>query len=162
MTPERAGAGYAVAGGLAGAAGVALALDFATSDPLRNARWALLVRLGMWAVVWGAGVVCALRLPRRVAVPAVFAVAVALRLASLAGPPVLSDDLYRYAWDGRVQASGTDPYRYTPSSAHLAGLREGWLWPDAAGCAGLQREPSCTRINREFVHTIYPPVAQAW
>ncbi|MGI8810727.1 MAG: glycosyltransferase family 87 protein, partial [Acidimicrobiales bacterium] len=142
--------------------GVGLALDFVTGLPLRNAGWALLLRLAVWALAWGAGVVCALRLPRRVAVPAVLAVALALRLASLAGQPILSDDLYRYSWDGRVQVSGTDPYRYPPESPRLADLREDWLWPDAEGCERLQRPEGCTRINRPSVHTIYPPVAQAW
>ena len=141
---------------------VGLSLIVVTGPPLRNAGWALLVRLAAWAVVWGLGVLCALRLPHRVAVPAVFAVALALRLASLAGQPVLSDDLYRYSWDGRVQVSGTDPYRYPPEAAQLAALREYWLWPDAQGCARLQRPEWCTRINRPSVHTIYPPVAQAW
>ncbi|HEX2048421.1 MAG TPA: glycosyltransferase 87 family protein [Acidimicrobiales bacterium] len=146
----------------AAAAGVALSLSVATADPVRNARWALLARLAAWAVVWAAGVVCALRLPRRVAVPAVFAVAVALRLSALAGPPVLSDDLYRYAWDGRVQVSGVDPYRHPPTSPELAHLREEWLWPDAEGCGRIQRPEGCTRINRPGVRTIYPPVAEAW
>ena len=154
--PELAGFGAAAA------AGVALSLSFATADPIRNARWALLVRLGAWAIVWALGVVCALRLPKRVAVPAVFAVAVALRLAALAGQPVLSDDLYRYAWDGRGQLEGIDPYRHPPDSPQLAHLREGWLWPDADGCARLQRPEGCTRINRPDVRTIYPPVAEAW
>lgn len=156
--PRWAPAGFAAAA----AAGAGLCLSFVTAEPLRNDRWALLVRLAAWAVVWAAGVVCALRLPRRYAVGAIVAVAFVLRLAALAGQPILSDDLYRYAWDGRVQVSGTDPYRYTPSSTHLADLREGWLWPDAEGCAGLQREPGCTRINRATVHTIYPPVGEAW
>jgi len=133
-----------------------------TGEPLRNARWGLLVRLAAWALAWGVGVACALRLPRRVSVPVVFAVAVVLRLAALGGQPVLSDDLFRYAWDGRVQSSGTDPYRHPPESPELAELREGWLWPDADGCARLQRPEGCTRINRPSVHTIYPPVAQAW
>ena len=156
--PPCVAAGYA----LAAVVGVGLCLEFVTGEPLRNARWALLVRLAAWTVVWGLAVVCALRLPRRVAVPAVFAVALALRLASLAGQPILSDDLYRYAWDGRVQVSGIDPYRYAPDAPELAGLREAWLWPDAEGCARLQRPEGCTRINRASVHTIYPPVAQAW
>ncbi|MGH9264490.1 MAG: glycosyltransferase 87 family protein [Acidimicrobiales bacterium] len=146
----------------AAVAGVGLSLAVATGEPIGDARWALLARLAVWAVAWGAGVVCAFRLPKRVAVPAVFAVAVALRLAALAGQPVLSDDLYRYAWDGRVQASGTDPYLHPPDSPELTGLREEWLWPDAEGCAGLQREEGCTRINRPSVRTIYPPVAQGW
>lgn len=141
---------------------MALSLAVATGAPLRNAKWALLLRLTVWAVAWGAGVVCALRLPRRVAIPAIFAVGLALRLAALAGQPILSDDLYRYAWDGRVQVSGVDPYRYPPSADQLVGLREDWLWPDAEGCAQLQRPEGCTRINRPSVHTIYPPVAEAW
>ncbi|MGI8808001.1 MAG: glycosyltransferase 87 family protein [Acidimicrobiales bacterium] len=151
-------AGFAVAAVL----GVGLSLEFVTGEPLRNAGWSLLVRLAMWTVVWAAGVACALRLPRRLAVPAVLAVGLALRLASLAGQPILSDDLYRYSWDGRVQVSGTDPYRYPPNSARLESLREDWLWPDAEGCARLQRPEGCTRINRAAVNTIYPPLAQAW
>ncbi len=160
MPPSRpkAAAGFAVAA----LAGAGLCLSFVTAEPLRNDRWALLVRLAAWAVVWGAGVVCALRLPKRVAVPAIVAVAFVLRLVALAGQPILSDDLYRYAWDGRVQVSGTSPYRYTPSSTHLSDLREEWLWPGAEGCAQLQRDPGCTRINRPTVRTIYPPVAEAW
>lgn len=147
---------------LAAVAGAGLCLSFVTAEPLRNDRWSLLVRLALWAVVWGAGVVCALRLPRRYAVPAIIGVAFVLRLVALAGQPILSDDLYRYAWDGRVQVSGTNPYRYTPSSTQLADLREEWLWPDAEGCAALQREPDCTRLNRPTVRTIYPPVAEVW
>ena len=152
----------AVGFAVAALAGLGLCLDFVTGRPLRDAGWALLVRLAVWAVAWAVGVVCALRLPRRVAVPAVFAVALLLRLAALAGQPILSDDLYRYAWDGRVQVSGTDPYRYAPDAPELAGLREEWLWPDNEGCDRLQRPEGCTRINRAPVRTIYPPVAQAW
>jgi hypothetical protein len=157
-TPGWAPAGFAVAA----IAGAGLCLSFVTAEPLRNDRWALLVRLALWAAVWGIGVACALRLPKRVAIPAIIGVAFVLRLAALAGQPILSDDLYRYAWDGRVQVSGTSPYRFTPSSTHLSELREDWLWPGAEGCARLQRDPGCTRINRPTVHTIYPPVAEAW
>ena len=155
---RRATVGFAAAA----AAGVALSLTVATAEPIRNARWGLLVTLAAWAAVWAVGVACALRLPRRIAVPAVFAVAVALRLAALAGQPVLSDDLYRYAWDGRVQIAGIDPYRHPPSAPELAHLREDWLWPDADGCARIQRPEGCTRVNRPDVRTIYQPVAEAW
>jgi len=153
-----AAAGFVVAG----VVGVALSWAIATGGDILAGRWAILARLAAWSAVWVVGVVCALRLPRRVALAAVFAAAVALRLAALAGPPVLSDDLYRYAWDGRVQAAGIDPYRYQPTSSHVASLREPWLWPDAAGCADLGRAPGCSRINRATVRTIYPPLAQAW
>ena len=32
------------------------------------------------------------------------------RLSILFAPPYLSDDIYRYIWDGRVQAAGINPY----------------------------------------------------
>lgn len=143
-------------------ASVGLAVAVARSRPVLGARWALLILLGLWAVTWVAGTVCARHLPVRWAVLAIVGVGVAVRLAALDGTPLLSDDLYRYSWDARVQVSGTDPYRFPPAAAALRPLREPWLWPDARGCAHIQRPPGCTRINRPPVRTIYPPVAEAW
>ena len=69
------------------------------------------------------------------------------RLSILFAPPYLSDDIYRYVWDGRVQAAGINPYRYIPADEALAGLRDEKIYPN---------------INRrDFAHTIYPPVAEA-
>ncbi len=143
-------------------AGVALSAVVATGRPILASRWSLLWWLAAWAAAWAAAVVAAVHLPARVAVPAVLAVGLALRLAALAGPPTTSDDLYRYSWDGRVQAAGVDPYADVPVSPALAHLREPWLWPDAAGCAAIHRPAGCTRINRPGQRTIYPPVAEAW
>jgi hypothetical protein len=58
---------------------------------------------------------------------------------AVAGHPELSDDLYRYAWDGHVQASGIDPYRYPPDDPRLSGLRDPWLWPDLSQTSGRFR-----------------------
>ena len=153
-----AGAGLAAAT----TAGVVLAVLVARGGGILHARWGILVLLGTWSATWALGVTCALRLAARVALPAVVVGAVAMRLAGLSGPPALSDDLYRYSWDGRVQAAGTNPYRYPPESPALAELREQWLWPDASGCAQLDRPPGCTRMNRPSARTIYPPLAQVW
>ncbi len=60
-------------------------------------------------------------------------------------PPVLSDDLYRYLWDGRVALSGTSPYRFAPDAAALVPLRDA-LW---------------RHVNNAEIPTIYPPFAQA-
>ena len=69
------------------------------------------------------------------------------RLTVLFAPPLLSDDIYRYVWDGRVQAAGINPYRYIPADPALAHLRDEAIYP---------------RINRrDYAPTIYPPVAQA-
>ncbi|HWC10566.1 MAG TPA: glycosyltransferase 87 family protein, partial [Acidimicrobiales bacterium] len=153
-----AGAGLAAAT----TAGVVLAVLVARGSGILDARWGILVLLGLWSATWALGVACALRLAARVALPAVLVGAVAVRMAGLSGPPALSDDLYRYSWDGRVQAEGTNPYRYPPDSPALADLREPWLWPDASGCARLDRPPGCTRMNRPSARTIYPPLAQVW
>ncbi|MDZ4791919.1 MAG: glycosyltransferase 87 family protein [Hyphomicrobiales bacterium] len=68
-----------------------------------------------------------------------------MRLCVLFAPPV-STDIYRYVWDGRVQASGVNPYEYVPADPALAALRDQTIYP---------------HINRkEYARTIYPPVAQ--
>ena len=41
-------------------------------------------------------------------------VALLFRLVASLGEPALSDDIYRYVWDGRVQIQGIHPYRYAP------------------------------------------------
>ena len=69
------------------------------------------------------------------------------RLSIIFYSPYLSDDIYRYVWDGRVQATGINPYRYMPADRSLANLRDEKIYPN---------------INRrDSAHTIYPPVAEA-
>jgi len=146
----------------AAVAGVALSANVASGRPILASRWSLLGELGLWGVAWLIAVAAAFRLPRRAALLLILGAGLAVRLAGLAGPPATSDDLYRYSWDGRVQAAGLDPYAQAPDSGQLVRLRESWLWPDAAGCATLDRGAGCTRINRPSDRTIYPPVAEAW
>ena len=122
----------------------------------------LLAEILLWWLAWAVGIACLRRAsPRRLLLLVVLG-AVALRLAALTPVVPLSDDLYRYAWDGRVQASGVDPYRYPPTAPELAHLRDDWLFPDDAECERRGKEPGCTIINRPSVRTIYPPVAQVW
>lgn len=147
---------------IAGAAGVALSFHIARGEALLAAGWWLPGELAAWALAWVVAVVTAFRLPRRIAVPLVLVAALALRVGAIAGPPITSDDLFRYSWDGRVQAAGINPYQYTPRSTALVSLREPWLWPEEQPCPLAYRPQGCTRINRSWVHTIYPPVAEAW
>lgn len=76
----------------------------------------------------------------------IFLFAILFRLSLLALPPFTSDDIYRYVWDGRVQAAGVNPYLYAPSSARLARLRDEEIYP---------------YINHPHLPTVYPPLAQA-
>ena len=46
----------------------------------------------------------------------------AVRATFVATPPVGSEDLYRYVWDGKVQAAGLNPYRYHTNAPELAPL----------------------------------------
>ena len=95
--------------------------------------------VGAVALIWRGG------LPHR-ALVVVLAVAVLMRLAVLLAPPYLSDDIYRYVWDGRVEGAGINPYRYVPADPHLAALRDETIYPN---------------INRsDYAPTIYPPVAE--
>ena len=70
--------------------------------------------------------------------------AVIFRLLLLDTPPSLSDDIYRYLWDARVQAAGGNPYAQAPDDPSLAPLRD----------------TDWGRINHPELVTIYPPVAQ--
>lgn len=91
---------------------------------------------------------------------------IAVAATGLLAPPRTSTDSYRYAWDGRVQAAGISPYDHAPRDRELTGLRDPWLFPtDPAQCAlpdHARVDGGCTRLNRPSVHTIYPPVAEAY
>lgn len=76
----------------------------------------------------------------------VLGLAVVMRAALLPSLPFLSSDVYRYVWDGQVQAAGINPYRYVPADPALATLRDPDVYP---------------LINRaDYAQTIYLPAAQ--
>jgi len=71
--------------------------------------------------------------------------AVLLRLLFVPRPPQLSDDLYRYLWDGLQLIAGVNPYALAPAQAV----------PPSPWAAQLQ-----PLINHPQLVTLYPPVAQ--
>jgi hypothetical protein len=62
-------------------------------------------------------------------------------------PTVLSKDMYRYIWDGRVQQNGINPYQYAPGADELANMRDDRIYPS---------------INRKEYPTLYPAGAQVF
>ncbi|MFE7773542.1 glycosyltransferase 87 family protein [Streptomyces sp. NPDC057445] len=109
----------------------------------------------------------------RHAVTLVLGGSVVVAATGLLAPPRTSTDMYRYAWDGRVQAAGISPYDHVPADPALAALRDDWLFPRGAECAvpdraviaaarGGSRDVHCTRLNRPAVPTIYPPVSEGY
>ena len=123
--------------------------------------------LGLWALAFGVYGLAAWRLSRlagrsEAAAPGresgragrvpgsamvlwIWALGVLARLVLLPLPPVLSDDLYRYVWDGWTQLQGLNPFAFAPVEAverlgPLAGISD--------------------RINHPEIRTIYPAAAQ--
>jgi alpha-1,6-mannosyltransferase len=108
-----------------------------------NAFIALTMSAGLLTIV---ATRLAERAPTQRALWLIFSLAILLRACVLTFEPLLSSDIYRYVWDGRVQAAGINPYRYIPADEALAFLRDGTIFP---------------HINRaDTAVTIYPPVAQ--
>ena len=76
----------------------------------------------------------------------IFALSIAAQGILVFTRPTLSDDMFRYVWDGRVQAHDISPYLYPPSAPQLSFLRDSTIYPS---------------INRNLVVTVYPPAAEA-
>lgn len=63
-----------------------------------------------------------------------------------AAPPLLSDDVYRYVWEGRIQLHGGNPYawRDRPEAPKWTALRDG-VWD---------------KVNHKDYTAVYPPLWQ--
>ena len=84
------------------------------------------------------------RVPARTVVPIILIFACLFRALVLPAPPSLSTDMYRYVWDGRLTLQGINPYRWTPNSQTLRGLRD----------------PLWRQMEYKPYQTIYMPVSQ--
>jgi alpha-1,6-mannosyltransferase len=84
--------------------------------------------------------------PARAGLLLILSLAAIMRLLVMLDDPLLSSDIYRYVWDGRVQAAGINPYLHVPADAALSDLRDAAIYPN---------------INRaDYAVTAYPPVAE--
>jgi hypothetical protein len=122
-------------------------------------RWDHLLPSPPWAPGWYQTEVCLLFIPYCLALRLVWrneelsrlpllvllAFALLFRLPLLSTEQRASMDLYRYLWDGRVQAAGINPYRYAPEHEVLRPLRDDTIY---------------RWMNRKEFPTIYPAGAQ--
>jgi len=74
----------------------------------------------------------------------ILASAIVFRVILLPATPTLSDDIWRYIWEGGVQLQGINPYRYAPSAPELEHLRDAVY----------------EQINYKELPAIYPPLMQ--
>lgn len=77
--------------------------------------------------------------------------AVMFRLLFLFSEPALSDDYFRFIWDGRLLAAGQNPYLHLPRF---------FISGDAPPLAGITTE-LYQQLNSPSYYSIYPPVTQA-
>ncbi|NNE70050.1 MAG: methyltransferase domain-containing protein [Rhodothermales bacterium] len=76
----------------------------------------------------------------------ILAVAVVVRVAWIPVPPILSDDAFRYAWDGQLVTEGGNPYEFVPADSTLASFHDSEFFG---------------QLNSAAFHSVYPPVSQA-
>jgi hypothetical protein len=75
----------------------------------------------------------------------IIAVAVLIRIPFLIRTPELSDDIYRYVWDGLQMMKGNNPYSFAPADIKLSDESSAFL---------------LRHVNHPELVTIYPPTAQ--
>jgi len=76
--------------------------------------------------------------------------AILFRLLLLFGTPNLSDDFYRFYWDGELNNSGVNPYEYTPAEIMMN--------EDVFDKEKLNKVFSS--LNSQEYYSVYPPVNQ--
>jgi len=117
-------------------------LAFSSRDDAPPGLFVLLSLLAF--IVYLSGLLAARPLAGRTALVIALVSGLLFRLLLLPEPPLLSDDYFRYLWDGLLQTRGINPYRYAPADPALTGLAD-----------SLQAQ-----VNHAEVRTIYPPLAQ--
>ncbi|PEN15078.1 hypothetical protein CRI94_01970 [Longibacter salinarum] len=76
--------------------------------------------------------------------------AIVARIAFLPLTPGLTDDTFRYIWDGWLQLEGINPYRFVPSDAVKSADVGGWL----------AQNDLVERLNSPSFYSVYPPISQ--
>ena len=122
------------------------ALAYATPRPQFGQLLGLFAGAGA-AYVW----LLHTRLPLRWGLGA----ALALRLLWLPATPALSDDFYRFRWDGLLVSHGHSPFAETPRQL----LRT--PPPDSAALPLAELRRLLPRLNSPDYFSVYPPVCQA-
>lgn len=128
-----------------GAVLTACVLGWATSGDQTLAVAAHLARYGVAFVAYVVALACADGLSARGLRVALWA-GIAWRIVLVAAPPLLSDDVYRYVWEGRIQNHGGNPYAWgdRPEAERWAPLRDS-VW---------------SGVNHKDYTAIYPPLWQ--
>ncbi|MDH5381355.1 MAG: polyprenol phosphomannose-dependent alpha 1,6 mannosyltransferase MptB [Cyclobacteriaceae bacterium] len=74
-----------------------------------------------------------------------FIISLIFRVLLLFSIPALSDDIYRFIWDGKLLQAGMDPYQYIPSALTF---EDGFM------------QNLYENLNSQHYYSVYPPVSQ--
>ncbi len=103
----------------------------------------------LFALLLGAVTVVRASLPQkntlRLSLFIIFAGALLFRMMLVGQSPWLSNDIFRYLWDGRLLDHGINPYTFPPVADELAQVRDDEIYPN---------------VDHKSVHSVYPPVLQ--
>ena len=102
---------------------------------LRTQIWPAIVTMSIWSLS------VLLFHPKKIKIRHLCLVAVFLRLMAMCMEPTLSDDIYRYIWEGHLITEGGNPYWQSPASV------ESSHW-------------ALKKVNHPHLTTVYPPLTQ--
>ncbi|WP_046242661.1 glycosyltransferase 87 family protein [Hymenobacter terrenus] len=86
--------------------------------------------------------------------------ALLFRLIWLPAMPALSDDIYRFRWDGILVANGVNPFRFRPDEIIADGARKAIKDEPARNRELPQLQQLYRQINSPHYYSVYPPVCQ--
>ncbi|WP_273447425.1 glycosyltransferase 87 family protein [Neolewinella agarilytica] len=111
----------------------------------RQQFWSL---FGAFVVAFGGYLALVYRAEARYLKPLI-GLGILLRVALVFAFPLLSDDVYRFIWDGNLIVAGENPFAHLPAYYLEAGNQIPGLTPELFA-----------RLNSPDYYTIYPPIAQ--
>jgi hypothetical protein len=120
-------------------------LGWVAGDPPATRIGTHLVLFGAAFAAYVGALAASPGLPRRGLLVAL-GVALVWRVALVAGPPLLSDDINRYVWEGRIQNHGGNPYHWEHRPT-----KERWI---------PLRDEVWEGINHRRMPAVYPPLFQ--
>ena len=88
------------------------------------------------------------------------AAALVFRLLWLPAIPALSDDVYRFRWDGLLVANGVNPFQFRPDELIADGARTAIRNPQVRNELLPHFQALYREINSPHYYSVYPPVCQ--
>lgn len=144
LDPSSSGRGRLIALASLGLMQLALYISLAVWDDYHQDPFAAIVLILLAFTFYLASLGLADGLSGPPALALALSLALLFRAALLFEPPFLTDDYFRYLWDGLVQTNGLNPYRFAPADPAVAGIDDALR----------------SQVNHPSVSTIYPPLAQ--